>query len=112
MGIHTHVSEGAATLSAGQRQRLHIARALVRRPAILMLDEAASALDNPAQKRIMDHIARLRATRLVIAHRLSSIRAADRIYVMQEGAIVQQGTFLELVAQPGLFQEMARRQKV
>ncbi|HEV7515527.1 MAG TPA: NHLP bacteriocin export ABC transporter permease/ATPase subunit, partial [Thermoanaerobaculia bacterium] len=81
MGMHTVVSEGAGTFSGGQRQRLLIARALVHRPRILLFDEATSALDNRTQEIVRQSLERLKATRIVVAHRLSTILRADRIYV-------------------------------
>jgi ATP-binding cassette subfamily C protein len=110
MGMHTVITEGASTLSGGQRQRLMIARALVTRPRIVFFDEATSALDNPTQSIVTDSLDRMRATRVVIAHRLSTIIGADRIYVLDRGRIVQSGTYAELVAAPGTFQELVRRQ--
>ncbi len=110
MGMFTFVAEGGVTLSGGQRQRLLIARALSTRPAILLFDEATSALDNRTQAMVMDHLATLRASRLVIAQRLSTVRGADRIYVLDRGEVVQFGTFEELMAQPGLFRQLAERQ--
>jgi ABC-type bacteriocin/lantibiotic exporter with double-glycine peptidase domain len=111
MGLHTVVSEGGGTLSGGQRQRLLIARALVTRPRVLLFDEATSALDNRAQQIVSESIDRLHATRIVIAHRLSTIRNADRIYVLDGGRVVQSGTFDELMAEPGLFADLAARQE-
>jgi ATP-binding cassette subfamily C protein len=111
MGIHTVVSEGGTTLSGGQRQRLLIARALVHKPRVLFFDEATSALDNRTQKIVADSIAGLHSTRVVVAHRLSTIRHADRIYVFDKGRIVQTGTFDELIARPGLFADLAARQE-
>lgn len=110
MGMHTMIPDGGGTLSGGQRQRLLIARALVRKPRILLLDEATSALDNETQAAVMDSLAGLEATRIVIAHRLSTIMHADRICVLNKGRIVQEGTYEELMAQEGLFAELARRQ--
>ena len=110
MGMHTMVSDGGSTLSGGQRQRLMIARAIVRRPRVLFFDEATSALDNQTQAVVSESMAQLRATRVVIAHRLSTIVHADRILVMDAGQIVQSGTYAELVAAPGLFADLARRQ--
>ena len=112
MGMHTVVSEGAATLSGGQRQRLLIARAIVQRPRMLFFDEATSALDNRTQAIVSQSLDRLQATRIVVAHRLSTIRNADRIYVVDGGRIAQAGTYDELMAQPGLFRELASRQLV
>jgi ABC-type bacteriocin/lantibiotic exporter with double-glycine peptidase domain len=108
--MHTLVSEGVNTLSGGQRQRLMIARALVRRPRMLLFDEATSALDNRTQSIVGNSLARLNVTRLVIAHRLSTVQEADRIIVLAGGRIVQAGTFAELSAMPGLFANFAKRQ--
>jgi NHLM bacteriocin system ABC transporter ATP-binding protein len=112
MGMHTMVAEGGAGLSGGQRQRLMIARAIVNRPAILMFDEATSALDNRTQAIVSQSLEHLKATRIVIAHRLSTIMHADRIFVVDKGSIVQAGTYEELMRQPGLFAELAKRQLV
>jgi NHLM bacteriocin system ABC transporter ATP-binding protein len=110
MGMHTFVTD--SLLSGGQRQRLLIARALARRPSVIIFDEATSALDNETQAHIADSLDRLNATRIVIAHRLSTIIHADRIYVLDQGRIVQTGAFKELADQPGLFQRLSRRQMV
>ena len=112
MGLNTVMSEGGATLSGGQRQRLLIARAVVQRPQILLFDEATSALDNRTQDVVTESLARVNATRIVVAHRLSTIRNADRIYVLDAGRIVEQGTFGELMAHGGLFEKLVRRQVV
>ena len=108
MGMHTLVDP--SNISGGQAQRLLIARALVTKPRILLMDEATSALDNAAQAQVTDALARLRATRVVIAHRLSTIRSADRVIVLDRGVAVQSGTFDELVAEPGLFSDLVKRQ--
>ncbi|HET6765176.1 MAG TPA: NHLP bacteriocin export ABC transporter permease/ATPase subunit, partial [Longimicrobiaceae bacterium] len=110
MGMHTVISEGGGTLSGGQRQRLMIARAIVRRPRILYFDEATSALDNRTQAIVSASLERLQATRVVVAHRLSTIANADRIVVVDAGRIVQTGTYDELMAQEGPFRELALRQ--
>ena len=110
MGMHTAISEGVSTLSGGQRQRLMIARALIRRPRILLFDEATSALDNQTQSIVSTSLAKLSVTRIVIAHRLSTVAQADRIVVLVAGRLVQSGTFEELSAAPGVFAEFAKRQ--
>lgn len=110
MQMHTVVSEGGSNLSGGQRQRLLIARAMAVKPKIMLMDEATSALDNYTQSIVTASLDRLAVTRVVIAHRLSTIRHADVIYVMEAGRLVQQGSFAELAAQPGLFQQLIRRQ--
>ena len=112
MGMNTILSEGASTLSGGQRQRLMIARALIARPRIVFFDEATSALDNRTQRIVTESMRRLHATRIVIAHRLSTIQDADRIVVMDRGRVVQHGTFEELMAQEGMFRNLAVRQIV
>jgi ATP-binding cassette subfamily C protein len=112
MGMHTLVGEGGGNLSSGQRQRLLIARAIVRRPKVLLLDEATSALDNVTQAIVGDSLTnQLRGTtRVVIAHRLDVVVKADRIYVLNESRIVQSGPYHQLVDEPGPFRELARRQ--
>lgn len=110
MGMHTVISEGGGTLSGGQRQRLLIARAIVARPRIVLFDEATSALDNRTQAIVSASLEKLQATRIVVAHRLSTIVNAHRIFVMEKGQLVQTGTYAELMAQPGTFAELAKRQ--
>ncbi|MFD7783896.1 NHLP bacteriocin export ABC transporter permease/ATPase subunit [Streptomyces nojiriensis] len=111
MGMHTILSDGGGTVSGGQRQRLMIAQALIRKPRVLFLDEATSALDNEAQRVVTESTRALRATRLVIAHRLSTVMDADRVIVMSDGRIVQQGPPAELLADTGgLFHGLVRRQ--
>ncbi len=102
MGMHTLVGEGGGNLSSGQRQRLLIARAIVRRPKILLLDEATSALDNVTQAIVNDSLTnQLQGiTRVVIAHRLDVVVNADRIYVLKDGRIVQSGDFQQLSTSP------------
>ena len=110
MGMQTIVGEGASTFSGGQRQRLLIARAVAGRPRILIFDEATSALDNRTQAEVAEAIAGLRATRIVIAHRLSTVRRADRIVVIVDGEVVQVGGFEALMAEDGPFRALASRQ--
>ncbi|WP_326809056.1 NHLP bacteriocin export ABC transporter permease/ATPase subunit [Streptomyces sp. NBC_01775] len=112
MGLHTMLSDGGGTVSGGQRQRLMIAQALVRRPRLLFFDEATSALDNETQRVVAESTRELRATRVVIAHRLSTVLDADRVIVMSQGRVVQEGTPAALLADPtGLFHELVRRQR-
>jgi ABC-type bacteriocin/lantibiotic exporter with double-glycine peptidase domain len=112
MGMHTLVGEGRSTLSGGQWQRVLIARAIVSKPRILLFDEATSALDNRSQAQVSASLEQLQATRIVVAHRLSTIVNADRIFVIDGGRVVQSGTYGELVRQHGLFKELTRRQRV
>ena len=110
MGMLTPVGAGAAVTSGGESQRIRIAHALIDNPRILLLDEATNWLDNETQSRVLDNLARLTSTRIVVAHRLSTLRRADRIFVLQRGKIVQKGSFEELAATPGAFQDLVRRQ--
>jgi NHLM bacteriocin system ABC transporter ATP-binding protein len=112
MGMHTVISQGGATFSGGQKQRLLIARALASKPAVLFFDEATSALDNVTQAAVSDSLERLRVTRIVIAHRLSTIRHADTIVVLERGRIVETGRYEELMKARGAFFALARRQTV
>jgi ABC-type bacteriocin/lantibiotic exporter with double-glycine peptidase domain len=115
MGMHTVISEGATNLSGGQRQRLLIAKALALKPRILLFDEATSALDNKTQAIVSQSLERLQVTRIAIAHRLSTIRNAHRIYVLQDGRVVQQGSFEQLAQVEGgklLFAQLMSRQKL
>lgn len=110
MGMHTVVAEGVSTLSGGQKQRIMIARAVSRRPRILLFDEATSALDNQSQAVVSTTLGNLNVTRIIIAHRLSTVRKVDRIIVLVDGKIVQSGTFAELSNTPGMFASFAQRQ--
>lgn len=102
------VGENGSLLSGGQRQRLSLARALAHDPAVLVLDEATSSLDLQAEQRLHANLAALRCTRVVIAHRIATVRDADRILVLEGGRLVQEGSYRELVSTPGPFQRLAR----
>ena len=110
MGMQTVISEGQGGVSGGQKQRLMIARAIAPKPRILIFDEATSALDNKTQKQVSDALDRLKSTRIVIAHRLSTIKNCDRILVMDNGAIIEEGTYNELIDKKGAFAELVARQ--
>ena len=110
MGMMTMVGAGGSVLSGGESQRVTIARSLIGSPRIMLLDEATNWLDNESQAEVMHHLALLTSTRLVIAHRLSTLEQADRIYVMEAGKVVQSGSFRELTEVDGVFRELVRRQ--
>ncbi|MBY8974308.1 ATP-binding cassette domain-containing protein [Rhodobacteraceae bacterium NNCM2] len=110
MGLHTPLTEGTGALSGGQKQRILIARALVGSPAIQFFDEATSALDNATQAMVMRTLDASSATRVTIAHRLSTVRRADRICVLKNGRFAEIGTYDELMALDGAFAALARRQ--
>ena len=110
LGMLTPAGAGAAVTSGGESQRIRIANALIRNPRILLLDEATNWLDNETQSKVMENLVSLTSTRIVIAHRLSTLRQADRIYVMREGRVVQEGAFEELADVPGLFRDLVGRQ--
>ena len=110
MGMMTMVGDGSAVLSGGESQRVTIARSLLGGPRVMLLDEATNWLDNESQAEVMRNLAALTSTRIVIAHRLSTLESADRIYVMQEGTVVQCGTFTELMEVEGAFKQLVRRQ--
>jgi ATP-binding cassette subfamily B protein len=111
-GLDTFLGEGGARLSGGQRQRVAIARALLRNAPILLLDEATSALDAESERLVQEALERLMKDRttLVIAHRLATVRAADRIVVMDAGRIVEEGTHAQLQAGGGLYARLAALQ--
>lgn len=111
MGIDTPVTDGGGTLSGGQRQRILMARALAGSPRMLVLDEATSALDNLTQAAVVAGLARLRITRIVVAHRLSTIRTADRVVVLFGGRVAAVGTYDELLMSSEVFADLARRQQ-
>ena len=112
MGMHTFISEGQGGISGGQKQRLMIARAIAPKPKILLFDEATSALDNKTQKQVSDALASLKCTRIVIAHRLSTVRHCDRILVLDGGKIAEAGSYDKLIAKGGIFAELVERQRV
>jgi ATP-binding cassette subfamily B protein len=111
-GLDTYLGEGGARLSGGQRQRIAIARALLRDAPLLLLDEATSALDAESERLVQEALDRLMADRttIVIAHRLATVRAADRIVVMDRGRIVEEGTHAALTSREGLYARLARLQ--
>jgi ABC-type bacteriocin/lantibiotic exporter with double-glycine peptidase domain len=111
LGYDTLLGDGGSTLSGGQRQRLALARALLRRPAILLLDEATADLDNVTERIVADNLARLRCTRIVIAHRLSTVIDADRIVVLESGAVAETGSHAALLNGNGIYAELVRAQK-
>jgi ATP-binding cassette subfamily B protein len=112
LGYNTKVGERGANLSGGQRQRIAIARALLGNPAILLLDEATSSLDTESERRFQQNLARISRNRttFIIAHRLSTVQHADRILVLDQGVLVEQGTHQELIALQGLYYHLAQQQ--
>ncbi len=110
MGMMTMVGTSGTVLSGGESQRITIARSLMRNPRIMLLDEATNWLDNQSQAQVMQNLAILTSTRIVIAHRLSTLQHADRIYVLQAGRVVQTGSFKELMEVGGVFRELVKRQ--
>jgi ATP-binding cassette subfamily C protein len=109
-GMHTVLAEGGAALSGGQRQRIMIARAIVKKPRILFFDEGTSALDNRTQAVVTESLAQLKATRIIVAHRLSTVMDADQLIVLEKGTVVEAGKYDELMARQGAFHQIAARQ--
>ncbi len=103
MGYYTPVSEMSMNISGGQKQRIMLARAILQKPAILILDEATSSLDNINEKNIDKHLNEMNCTRIIIAHRLSTIKDADCIIVLNDGKIVESGTHYELMKKKGFY---------
>ena len=112
MGLHTPVSEENCTLSGGQRQRILIARVVISKPSILIFDEATSALDNITQAKITEGINQLDCTKLIVAHRYTTIKACDRILVLDQGRIAECGTYQELIDKKGIFFGLMSGQKL
>lgn len=112
LGLNTIVSEQAQTISGGQKQRILLARAVIGQPSVLMLDEATSALDNITQAKVCDNLAKLGSTRIVVAHRLSTVKDCDRIIVLDGGCIAEEGNFAQLMEKKGLFWQLARMQSL
>ena len=112
MGMQTMVSEGQGGISGGQRQRVMIARAVAPKPRLLLFDEATSALDNKTQKQVSEALDKMGCTRIVIAHRLSTIRKCDRILFLENGKILEDGSYEELIARGGHFAELVERQRL
>lgn len=110
MGMHTIINEGSNNISGGQRQRLMIARALALKPAIIIFDEATGALDNKSQAVVTASLDKLNITRIIIAHRLSTVKNCDRILVLDKGRIAESGTFAELQKKGGIFADLVKRQ--
>jgi len=110
MGYETYIAEGGSALSGGQRQRLALARALAQEPSILLLDEATSHLDVVTEQRVEQHLHALTCTRIIIAHRLSTVRDADLILVMHQGEIVERGTHEELLLKQGYYTQLVQQQ--
>jgi ABC-type multidrug transport system fused ATPase/permease subunit len=111
-GYANRVGENGSLLSGGERQRLNLARALAHEPAVLLLDEATSSLDLEMEAQVHANLASLGCTQIVIAHRMATVRDADRILVMHAGRIVQVGTFDELEAQEGLFRMLVHSKEL
>lgn len=110
MGYETRLTHGGASLSGGQQQRVALARALIRNPRILLLDEATSALDSITEAQIYQELASLRCTKLVVAHRLSTVRRADLIVVLEQGRLVETGTHDRLASTSGIYSALLAEQ--
>lgn len=112
MGMKTVISEGQGGISGGQRQRIAIARAIINKPRVLIFDEATSALDNITQKEVSNAIDALKCTRIVVAHRLTTIKNCSRVIVLEGGHIVEDGTYDELIKRNGVFADLVKQQRL
>ena len=112
LGLDTPITADGQGVSGGQRQRILIARALIRKPKVFILDEATSALDNISQHIITENLTKMKCTRITIAHRMSTIRDCNRIIVLDDGKVAEDGGFDELMAKGGLFSDIIKRQMV
>jgi ABC-type bacteriocin/lantibiotic exporter with double-glycine peptidase domain len=110
MGLYTFVSDDNLTISVGQKQRILLARAIITKPSLLVLDEATNALDNITQSAITNYIAKTDTTAVIVAHRLSTIKECDNIIVLGEGSVLQQGSYDELIKDKGVFYELVKNQ--
>ena len=110
LGLETPITADGQGVSGGQRQRILMARALIRKPRIIFLDEATSALDNISQHIVAENLAKMKCTRITIAHRMSTIRQCNRIIVIADGKVAEDGTYDELVAKGGFFSGIIKRQ--
>jgi ATP-binding cassette subfamily C protein len=112
MQMNTMISMEGGGLSGGQRQRILIARAIARNPNILILDEATRALDNISQSVVIESLSRLKITRIVVAHRLSTLQKVDKIFVLNEGQVVEVGSYKDLIDSQGIFYSMIIKQRI
>lgn len=112
MQMYTAISEGSGNISGGQKQRILIARSIVNNPRILLLDEATSALDNTTQAIVTESLSKMHCTQIIIAHRLSTIKNVDRILVIDDGIIAEDGDYETLMNKKGIFAKLAERQLV
>lgn len=110
MEMHTLINDSSGNISGGQRQRILLARSIVNKPKILILDEATSALDNVTQAIVTENLDKMHCTQIIIAHRLSTLKDTDKIFVLDKGVIAEEGTYAELMARNGLFAQLAKRQ--